>query len=167
MSARSDASLAVAAVACALLAGCAGRLQPAAPSAGYVDFARVRAESSLGRMLDDGHAQVARAKQAEADKTGQQLAEAEKRKDKELAAERQQAAAHIQQLQADVNQDEAQVEARLLRSVQPVAAAVARERHLASVDIAPAGRLWSADDLTDEVVRRLDAQSGPQIPPRK
>lgn len=149
------------------VAGCAGRLPPpAAPTAaGWVDFARVRAGSSLGRMLDDGHAQVVRTKQAEADKTAQQLAEAEKRKDRDLPAERQQAAQHVQQLQADVQQDETQVEARILRAVQPVAAAVGRERRLATVDLVPGTRLWSADDLTDEVIRRLDAQTDRPPPP--
>lgn len=150
-------------VAAFLVVGCAGRLPPpSAPAvAGWVDFARVRAESSLGRMLDDGHAAMAKARQAEADKTAAQLAEAEKRKDKELPAERAQAQAHVQQLQAEVQQDEAQVEQRLLRAIQPVAAAVARERGLASADLSPPSRLWSAADLTAEVIRRLDAAKPP------
>ena len=148
------------------LSGCAGRLSAPPPVAGFVDLARVQAGSALGRMLADGHAAVVKDRQAKIDTAVQQLQAAEKRKDKDLDAERGQAQARVQQWQAEAQRDEAEAWGRLQRAVEPLAAAIGRERHLASVDFVPAGRLWSAEDLTDEIIRRLDAQ-GQQAPPRK
>lgn len=143
---------------CVAVGGCAGHLSGVpAPAAGWVDFARVRAGSALGKRLDDEHATVVRSRQDELAKIGQQLAAAEKRKDKDLEAERQVATQKAQQFQAEVDQHEAQIRARLVAAVQPVAAKLAIEQHLGRVDFE--SHLWAAGDLTDEVIRRLDAET--------
>jgi len=144
----------------AMLAGCAGRLPPpAAPTAGWVDLARVASESALGKRLADEHATVFKSRQDELDKMSQQLAAAEKAKDKQLETMRAVAAQKQATFQAEVTRHEAQVVQKLRDAVRPVVARIAAERHLSTADVQPDGRLWSAEDLTDEVIRRLDAET--------
>jgi Skp family chaperone for outer membrane proteins len=144
-----------------VLAGCAGHLsQPATPapvSAGWIDFDRVAAESAMGKRLADEHATVVRSRNEEVQKIGAQFEAAQKAKDKDIDAKRAVAQQKFEQFKADIQQHEAKARLQLVAAVKPVAAQLASERHLGRVDFE--AHLWAADDLTDEVIRRLDAQT--------
>lgn len=149
-------------------AGCAGRLStpetPAQSATGWIDFDRVASESALGKRLNDEHATVVRSRNDEVQKIGQQFDAAQKAKDKDLDGKRAVAQQKFEQFKAEISQHEARMRLQLVAAVKPLAATLATERHLSRVDFE--AHLWAADDLTDEVIRRLDAQTyGP--PPKK
>lgn len=143
-----------------LFAGCAGRMAaPAtpAPTDGWIDFDRVSAESALGKRMADEHATVIKSRNEEVQKIAQQFEAAQKAKDKDLDGKRAVAQQKFEQFKADIAQHEAKMRVQLVAAVKPVAERLASERHLTRVDFE--AHLWADGNLTDEVIRRLDAET--------
>lgn len=152
--------LSLAFVLMAVTVGCGGRIPVAAhaePAAGWIDFDRVAAESALGKRLADEHATVVRSRNEEVQKIGAQFDAAQKAKDKDIEAKRAVAQQKFETFKADIAQHEARMRLQLIAAVKPVAEHLAAERHLARVDFE--AHLWADGNLTDEVIRRLDAET--------
>jgi len=131
------------------------------PRVGYIDLARVTAESEAGKRTSAELAAAFDAKQREINQAEQQIkaAEANGPSPVDLGAKRQQLQQMVDKSQAELNAQKQAANVAMTERIRAATAALAAERKLAVV--LPASTVYAQEglDITVDVVKRLNAEN--------
>lgn len=146
-------------IACTLLASSAAR---ADDRVGYIDVGRVTTESETAKQNGNELAAFVSTKQHEIDEAAAAVIKADQAKERPEVISRKRELQQQLFRRADAEKDQraGAMAAKLIERTRAIAAKVASERHLAAV--LPIAALYARPglDVTDEVIKRLDAETG-------